>query len=325
MKKYLLIGFLFLVHVTLKAQVIEQLSPQERKQLTKVTEPITLYKGLLRAGLSANFMVQDKFFDVDRKKTFYEGNFSGYAMASIFSLQYGITDRLEITASLPYYNLKNSGSYTFEIPYTDEIETQKTIIRSTGLGDIMASLRYQLIQHQGNSPSLTFGFTFHFPTGKNGVTDYKGPRDYDGAISKGEWAISPEFKIRKVSYPFSFEFGAIVTKYFGANKTLLPDTEPVKIISGIEMLIVPQINFHLNEWVSMSHSLDYYLAKKDDFDGEDAFGYHNNQYDQWVVRYYPSITFQVKQLRLEQVVLIPLAGKVFTADPSFYFIAQYTF
>jgi hypothetical protein len=232
---------------------------------------------------------------------------------------------LEIGASLPYYNLKSSSSFTFEIPSTGEIETEKTTIKSIGLGDIYASIRYQLIQHKGNSPSLTFGMSFHVPTGRSGITNYKGPRDYDGGISKGEWAISPEFKIRRVSYPFSFEFGAIVTKYFGANKTLVPDTEPVKVISGIEMLIVPQINFHLNEWVSMSHSLDYYLAMKDDFEGEDRFGYHNNQYDQWTVRYYPSLTFQVKQLRLEQMVLIPLAGKVVTADPSFYFIVQYTF
>src|SRR5688572_28065386 len=145
MKKYLLIPLLILIHMTLSAQVIEQLGPQERKQRTKVTEPITLHKGLLRPAFSVQFAAQDKGFDQDGKKTFYENNLSMQALVNIFSVQYGVTDRLEIDAFVPYSRLKVSASYTTEIPYTGEIITGRNTNKSTGLGDIMAGFRYQII------------------------------------------------------------------------------------------------------------------------------------------------------------------------------------
>ena len=126
-------------------------------------------------------------------------------------------------------------------------------------------------------------------------------------------------------YPFSVELGAGLLKYFGAEKVLIPNTRPVDVVSGSELLITPKVNFLLNEWVSFSNYFDYYLALKDDFDGEDPFGYHNNEYNQWMFRYSPIITFQIKQLRIEQAVFIPLAGRTVTADPTYYFIVQYMF
>jgi hypothetical protein len=324
-RKYQIILMLFLMPGILGAQVIEQLSPEEKKQLTKVTEPITLYKGFLRAGLSASYYGFDKVFDSDGKKTSQESSISGYGLATIFSLHYGITDRLEMETLLPYLMLRNSISYTYEIPFTEEVGTEYFKSKSHGLGDVLTMLRYQVVQDRHSSLSLTVGLGVNVPTGKNEVTEYKNPREFNSALAKGEWGIFPEVKIRKVMYPFSFEFGAGAFKYFGDDKVLQANADPVRVVSGSELVISPKVNFHLNEWVSFSNNFEYYHALKDDFEGEDQFGNHNNEFNQWLFRYSPIITFQVKRLRLEQAVYIPLAGQTVTAEPSYYLIVQYMF
>ena len=116
MRKYLLTIITILTASHAHAQVIEQLSPQEKKQLTLVTEPFTMYKGFLRAGLSTNVMFQDKNFDASGDKINYETNSSNYIQATILSLRYGITDRLELEGTIPMSNGRVSGSYTQEIP-----------------------------------------------------------------------------------------------------------------------------------------------------------------------------------------------------------------
>jgi len=325
MKKYSLVLVLFMAQLSLRAQVIEELSPREKKQLTKVTEPITLYKGFLRAGLSANFSVLDKMFDEDGNKTSSESSISGYSLTTIFSLHYGISDRLEVEANLPYASSMNSTSFSYELAGKGEVVTEHTKPKTHGLADAIVMLRYQLLREKENSPAVTFGLGVNLPIGKDEVSDYKNPREFNGAIAKGEWGVFPEIKVRKVMYPFSVELGAGLLKYFGAEKVLIPNTRPVDVVSGSELLITPKVNFLLNEWVSFSNYFDYYLALKDDFDGEDPFGYHNNEYNQWMFRYSPIITFQIKQLRIEQAVFIPLAGRTVTADPTYYFIVQYMF
>jgi hypothetical protein len=325
MRKYLLILILSLIHFSTIGQVIEQLSPQERKQLTKVTEPITLYKGFLRLGLSNNFSVLDKMFDESGKKVFYNGNISGQVMATIFSVQYGITDRIELETVLPYAIGKVSSTWSYEIPSTGEMESQTSRTNLTGLGDAIAILRYQLIQDKENSPGLTFGVGASLPTGKKDAYDFENSTDFTAPGGKGEIGIYSDVRLRKIMYPFSFEVGAAFTKFMGTERILEQNGEPVKVVSGNEIVVRPQMSFHLNDWVVFTHYVDYYSAGKDDFEGEDKLGSLNNQYNQWTLRYYPGINFQVKNLRLEQVVLVPLAGKVVTADPSFYFIIQYMF
>ena len=325
MRKYLLTIITILAAIHGHAQVIEQLSPQEKKQLTVVTEPFTMYKGFLRAGLSTNVMFQDKNFDASGDKINYETNSSNYIQATILSLRYGITDRLELEGTIPMSNGRVSGSYTQEIPGSGVFSEEQIAVKYNGLADAMAILRYTFWQNESKSLGAVVSLGGYIPTGKNRVTNFKNFNEFNAPVAKGEPGLFSEFRIRKIQYPFSIEFGVAYSKFFGAEKQLEPEGESVKVVSGSEFLFRPQVNFHLNDWVVLTHYLDYYRAAKDDYDGVDVFLMHNKEYEQWVMRYYPGISFQVKRLRLEQVVQIPLKGKIFSADPAFYFSAAYIF
>jgi hypothetical protein len=310
--------------LTIQGQVQEQLTPTEKKQLTRVTEPITLYKGFFRARTSIMYFAQDNTFDSDGRKTAYK-SISGSGVSLFTGLQYGITDRLEVEIALPYQATSVNSKYTYQIPYTGETGTAYGQVKANGFSDLYAGLRYQLLKKNEKGVSAMLGLGTYLPTGKKDVTDYKDPNNYNATVGKGEFGLAPEFRIRKVAYPFSFEFSVGYIKYLGANKLLEPDGDKVKVISGSEFLIRPQINFHLNDWISLTHYIDYYGVGRDDFEGVDTFGAHNNEYDQWAIRYYPGINFQVKQFRLEQAVMIPLKGKTITADPQFFFGVDYVF
>ena len=325
MRKHLLFIIIFLVALSANAQVIEQLSPHEKKQLTIVTEPFTMYKGFLRAGLSTNIMFQDKNFDASGKKINYETNSSNHIQATILSLRYGITDRIEFEATLPMSNGRVSGSYSVEIPGSGEFSEEEIKVKYNGLADAMAIFRYTFWQNQNKSLGAVVSLGGYIPTGKNRVTNFKSFDEFNAPVAKGEPGLYTELRVRKIQYPFSVEFGIGYSKYFGANKQLQPEGESVKVVSGSEIAVRPQVNFHLNDWVVLTHYLDYYRALKDDYEGEDVFLMHNKEYEQWVMRYYPGISFQIKRLRLEQVVQIPLKGKVFSADPAFYFSVAYIF
>jgi hypothetical protein len=325
MKNFLLliISILFCVGFA-DAQVQEQLSPEERKQLTKITEPVTLYKGFFRSRVSAFYFSADKSFDENGKRIAYP-NISGSGVGINMIFQYGITDRLEAEVLLPYQSSTVESAYFYQIPLTGEVGVERGRIETKGLGDIAASLRYQVLQDKPGSPAIVVGVTGYLPTGVSEPTNIRSVLNFKAPSGKGELGLASEIRIRKIAYPFSFEFGAAYISYFGGKKLLEPNAEKVKVTSGAEFLIRPQINFHLNEWVSITNYVDYYSALKDSFDGVDYFGAHNNEYDQWAIRYYPGITFQIKKLRLEQAVMIPMFGKVIPADPMFFFGLDYMF
>lgn len=325
--KYFLSGLLIMNSVWIFAQVQEQLSPEERKQLTKITEPVTLYKGFLRSRVSAFYYSFDKNFDPDGNRVTYP-SISGNGLGLFIMAQYGITDRLEVEANMVYQSGSVESSYAYQDPYSGNQGTGQYTTNYTGMNDLLITARYQLLQDKPGKPAVVLGLSANLPTGKSAVSNFNedgDTRNYNAAIAKGEFGLSPELRIRKILYPFSLEFGAGYSFFFGADKVLQPGGSPQKVVSGSEFLIRPQVNFHLNDWVSISNYVDYYQALKDKFEGEDYFGSHNSEYDQWTIRYYPGITFQVKRLRIEQAVQIPLAGRTVTADPTYFFAIDYIF
>lgn len=322
--KNILTCALLIFSVVSLAQVQEQLSPEERKQLTKVTEPVTLYKGFLRTRVSAYYFAVDKSFNENGKR-YALPNISGSGLNYNVGIQYGISDRLEAEVLLPFQNSSVEAAIYYQIPSSGAVGVQYSEIERRGLSDMAVTVRYQVLQDKPGTPALVLGVTTYLPTGQNKPSNFRSALQFKGATGKGELGIAPEVRIRKIAYPFSFEFGATYINYFGTNVPMEQNGPNVKVTSGAEFLIRPQINFHLNDWVSLTHYVDYYSALKDDFEGVDNFGAYNKEFDQWTLRYYPGITFQIKRFRLEQAVLIPLAGKVISADPQFFFGLDYIF
>ena len=312
---YLLIGGCTLVA---HSQVVENMTPQEKKQLTRVTEPITLFKGFLRAGASSQYSPFDKNFDEDGNRRHFEQSVTGHIQILFLNFSYGITDRLELTVNAPITFGQVKATVDYEIPFSGEVGSVQQSTNYAPMGDIFSTLRYQIVKEKPGSPAVVIGLGGIFPTADNGPSNIKDQYNYTVPAGKSEWGTFAELRIRKISYPFSYEFGLAYSHFFGSEKVLRLNGAPVNVTSGPELLIRPQINFHLNSWVSLTHYVDYYRAFKDDFVGVDDFGTHNNEYDQWTIRYYPAINFQIGNVRLEQAVLLPLAGRTFTADPSYF-------
>jgi hypothetical protein len=326
--KKALVYILVVMSLQALGQTQEELSPEERKQLTKITEPVTLYKGFFRTRLSTFTFTSDRNFDQNGKRITYP-NISGGGLVLFAMMQYGITDRLEIETNIPYQRANVQSSYFYEIPYQGVQGMEKWNTRYAGISDVGVTLRYQLITDKPGSPAVVLGLTTYLPTAQKNPENMDfsvDGRNFDAPTGKGELGFAPELRIRKIAYPFSFELGAGYVHYLGTEKVISKtNSTPQRVVSGGELLVRPQMNFHLNEWVSLTHYVDYYTAFKDSYTGVDDFGTHNNVMDQYAIRYYPGITFQLKRVRLEQAVLIPLAGKVFSADPQYFFAIDYIF
>ena len=75
----------------------------------------------------------------------------------------------------------------------------------------------------------------------------------------------------------------------------------------------------MNEWLALTNDVYYFLSFEDETDGDIT------KESGWVVEYAPRLSFQIKRLRVNQSIQIPLAGKLSGADPGFILIVQYVF
>ncbi len=305
------------------AQVQEQLSPTERKQLTKVTEPFTLYRGFLRANIFGSFASLGNAFDQDGNRITSE-ILSGSIIVSSFSIEYGVTDRFEISFFFPYVNSVNRGSVFIQQPGLGIQNVVYAKQKRIGVSDPAFNIRYQLLQDKAGSPSFVLGLGTYLPIGQSEGRNYVSPIAYDSPPAKGEWGIAPTLEIRKILYPISLQLRVSYQHYFGADKVLSPMGEPQRVISGSQFVILPQVNFHLNEWVSVYQQVTYSYTQKDDFEGIDFFGSHSKLIRSALL-YDMGLTFQVKQLRLEQSVSVPLAGRFAPANTSYAISLSYMF
>lgn len=304
----------------LMAQVQEQLTPTELKQKTIVTEPQTLYKGFFRAGVAFNYGTIDKIFTVDGKRESLPSNIWASSWFIQNFIMYGISDRLQVEIMAPYRFQQIYQSFRVEAPDFNMVETQRWKTKSTGLSDLSITAAYQLIPERDAAPSHTLFITGNLPTGEKNFTDIKNEREYSPPVGAGEASVVAVYRLRKIKYPFAYSAFVSYQHFFGGSKLLDPlDTDEKPFQSGNNYSIGGYVNFHLNEWIAIRNSGDYSFSKRDEYDGV------KEENDSWGIQYYPGLSFQVKQFRIDQAVNIPIAGKLTSADPGYFIIIQYTF
>lgn len=321
MKVSIAITILFLISgAPLLAQVQEQLTPTELKQKTIVTEPQTLYKGFFRAGIAFNYSTTDKIFTIDGKRESLASNVWANSWFIQNFLMYGISDRLQVEVNIPYRFQQIYQSFRVEAPDFGVVETQRWKTKSTGLSDLSIAVVYQLIPEREASPSQTLYVTANLPTGEKNFTDVKNEREFSPPVGAGEASLTATYRLRKVSYPFAYSGFVSYQHFFGGTKLLDPlDTDERPFQSGANYSVGGYVNFHLNEWIAIRNSADYFFSVRDEYDGV------KEEHDSWVIQYYPGLSFQIKQFRIDQAVNVPIAGKLSSADPSYFIIIQYTF
>jgi hypothetical protein len=302
------------------AQVQEQLTPAELKQKTIVTEPQTMYKGFFRAGVGLNYSTIDKIFDDKGDRVSLESNIWANSWFMQTFLMYGITNRLQVEVLIPYKFEQIYQSLAFEAPDQGQVGVTKWKTKGSGLGDLSATASYQLITETETRPSFTAYVTGTLPTGEKNPTNIKNEREYDRPVGAGEASVNTLLRLRKVRYPFSYSIFGSYQVYFGGEKLLdATDTEEKPFKSGSNFSAGGYFNFHLNDWIAIRNSVDYFFSLRDEYDGVEE------EEDSWVFQYYPGISFQIKQFRIDQAVTVPLFGKLSSADASYIVILQYTF
>src|SRR4030042_412426 len=109
MRLSLKILLIILVHalrtVFLFGQFERIIIPGDLKQKTIITEPATLNKGFLRTEIGAIYSFGDKIFDEENKKNYFPVD-NGWSKSSTYSLNllFGISNRMEVYASIPFVN-----------------------------------------------------------------------------------------------------------------------------------------------------------------------------------------------------------------------------
>jgi hypothetical protein len=179
---------------------------------------------------------------------------------------------------------------------------------------------YQIIPETPLRPSFTSYLTASLPTGKKNPEDVINDREYKRASGSGEASLDIRLQIRRIMYPFSYTASVSYTYFFGGSKILEPlDTQEKPFRSGNNFNFDGSFNFHLNDWLAVQNTLTYFLSGQDTEDGVTEAD------KSWVLQYYPGLSFQIKRFRINEVFLVPISGKLSSADPSYIFALSYVF
>jgi hypothetical protein len=322
MVRYWLTLGLFFFLTTAYSQVQEQLSPTQKKYRSVVTEPLTMYKGFVRAGFSGAYGVIDKIFQADGSRSAIGGNIVASSWQYSAFVQYGFTDRLQAEVQIPYTNEILSQTFRFEIPSWDSAFVQQQKTRGRGFSDLNMTMAYQLLAPENRKSFLGVFVTTVFPTGKKNPYDIdpKNSNNYSRPTGSGEFAMNTQLRYRKIAYPFSYNLFASYKMFFGGMKILdAGDKEERSFKSGNYFSVSGSFNMHLNNWIVFKNFVDTYFFSPGEVEGV-ASGENS-----WALMYYPGFSFQMKRFRLDQVITFPLAGKLTSADVSYIMMVQYTF
>lgn len=303
-------------------QTEKQLVPSDLKQQTIVTEPVTLRKGFIRAGLQVNFRVADKYFNESGKKEYFSPDTWGSKSAYNLTLQYGINDRLQVDLLTEYLNTRLRTQSNVVDAGTN---TEKSVVSTRegiGFGDTRLSLRYQIISEKKNNISVTGIADFILPTGEKNPTEIVDEKQYNLPVGNGTYALAGTLLARSIVYPYSFTAYIKYNYNFSGSKIIeVTDIEEIEFKIGNRFETGVSTNLHLNEWIVFTNKFIYYY---------EANGMINNAESprfplSWAVVYEPDLYFQVKRFRLSESVAIPLKGKNSPSDPLFVMLVQYVF
>jgi hypothetical protein len=321
-KKYCIIYLISFLAPSALCQTEKQLVPSDLKQQTIVTEPVTLRKGFLRAGILLNYRVADKYFSDSGRKEYYVTSTWGSKAAYDITLQYGLSDRFQIDLVSEYMSARQESQSTEVVAGTNTTQVVVAKQKGFGIGDSHISFKYQLIPEAKNKVSLTGSLNTTVPTGKKNPSNIKSANVYDLPVGDGTYAVGFELFARSIIYPYSFTGYVGYTNNFSGTKIInAGDAAPRKFRFGNRFKSGLSANLHLNEWIVLANELNYYHEGNGKIDNLVS----SRMPDSWAASYEPNLVFQVKRFRLGESVKIPIKGKNVPADPLYVMMVQYIF
>ncbi|MBN2761873.1 MAG: hypothetical protein JXR41_02195 [Bacteroidales bacterium] len=296
--------------------------PTDLKQQTIITEPPTLKKGYMRAGINFDFIFTDRIFDKEGNKEYLMGtNIYSKSLTFMPGLQYGLTNRIEFWVRLPYYFKESNVSGRIICPFVDFDSLTSICNKGRGIGDLETGMRYQVINEGELFPSLRLGLFGILPTGPKNPKNIKNDEEYDLPTGFGHFTLSADLFLKKVIYPFSITLFAYYDYNFKGTKVINPYEDAIEFKRGNLFGTVTGIGSHLNDWIVLINSFHYYTMTESTYYYPEPIKYARR----WVIEYNPSVYFQIRRFRLSEFVKIPVKGKNAGADPSYSISIQYTF
>lgn len=188
------------------------------------------------------------------------------------TVRYGITDRLEAEVRVPFV-------------YRDDDVTQEAVSTGTStssdlsaanIGDVEATVRYQLNDGQDDWPIFIANARVKSPTGRG---PYDVDRDDEGfeeelATGSGFWAVQPSVTAIYPSDPVVFFGNLSYTHSFGYDvDETVGESEIGKVQPGDVIGFGFGMGFALNDKASFSvgYAHDFVLKTKQEIDGEDFY------------------------------------------------------
>ena len=225
---------------------------------------------------------------------------------------------------MPYRIENIYQSITYELPLDASEQyvygsTWKT--RGNGFGDLDIAIGYQLLEETVSRPALAAFVTTTLPTGEKNVIDDDDDNvnTYHRPTGQGEIAVNTVLRLRRVMYPYSYSISAGYKFRTEVTKVMEVGQPAVNYRNGNLLTFSGSFNVHLNDWIAFKNIVDYTNIGKDTNNGEEV-GEKG-----WLIEYLPGVSFQLKKLRFDQGVTIPVKGNYTSADPGYLLILQYTF
>jgi hypothetical protein len=321
MKRYWIIYIVsFTAIVDLSGQTEKQILPEELKQQTIVEEPLTLPKGFLRLSLSYNYTVLDKLFNENWKKVHIQdlGN-SSQTSDYGFYLLYGLTNRLQINAYTQYTKNNIYVGYTGYVPSLDTMAVRMKSNVVKGFQDLNIDIKYQLLEETPSHPSLVLWMGIILPTASKTPQDPDSPGSVAASLGDGVFKFSPSVSLKKRLFPYYLEFSASLLYSLKGKKKFEYNGVEESFQNGSIFYFDGTFGVQFNDWLVFANALSYTYVAKSDLPAKYDNPYNGGQ----LIKYQPSIYFQIKRIRFVENVSFPIFGKTLNADPQYSIILQY--
>lgn len=188
-----------------------------------------------------------------RRRQFFSG---------ILGSRYGITDRFQLSASVPYrYEIEQLTIPPQVQRLPDPFDAQET--SGGGIGDIEAGLSYHILQEKGWRPDLIAGLTVKTNTGQ-------GPFDNEGAdtvTGTGFWGVQPQLTFVKVTDPGILFATASYLYHIEDDVSGIGDVDPGDILQ-----FSAGYAYALNPYLSLTTRFQFSWADELSVEGQDVAG-----------------------------------------------------
>jgi len=320
---------LLLIPSLASGQTEQQVLPSELKEQTVITEPATLRKGFFRASFFGFYTFIDQAFDENGEKVYIlSRNLWAKSWYYQMALEYGITDRLQVLLWPEFVN--KQFFYTTEYRLGGNTETVYWDLSAIGFGDLGIGVDYQILTETETRPSLVAKTIFTLPTGQKNPTKIKSWTDFKLPTGSGEFVIGLDLNLRKIIYPFSFTLYTGYAYHFEGEKIFSDYFEPgdedsfkqtFRFRSGDMFNVGGSFNFHLNDWIALQNQVFFFHWGPNKIYTEPT----TSSSKAWTLMYQPVLNFQIRRFRLFEIVMIPLVGQAYGADPVYILGLLYTF